>query len=119
MLKGRLHPYLNIGYQLRIAGPAACQLRKRFPTRSHGAENLESRHQTIPGRTVFAENQMPTLFATEDVPIGEHAIDDVFVAHSGPDYLATRRTNCYIQPRVAHHRGHQSIFSQSSFSQHL
>ena len=62
---------------------------------------------------------MPTLFATEDVPIGEHAIDDVFVTHSGPDHLATCRTNCYIQPRVAHHRGHQSVLGQSSFSQHL
>src|SRR5437879_6363097 len=78
----------------------------------HYFEHLQRANQSISGRAVITEDNMPALFPTEVVAIAQHLIDHVFVTDRRPNYFASGRVDRRFYPGVAHDRRDEGFVMQ-------
>ena len=117
--RGVLVVDLHIRELLRILAHRCGQLGERFLAVEHDLHELDGRQKSVTSIGIFAENNVPGLFAADQVSVGAHILRDVFIADGRLFIADARLIERLIQAEVGHNRRNDLGIAEAALGLHI
>jgi len=110
---------LHIRELLRILAHRRGQLGERLFAVEHDLHELDGRQQSVASIGIFAENNVPGLFAADQVSVGAHILCDVFITNVRLFIADAGLVERLVQAEVGHDRRDHFGIAEAALSLHI
>ena len=110
---------LHIRKLLRVLAHRRGQLGERFFAVEHDLHELDGRQQSVTSIGIFAENNVPGLFAADQVSVGAHILRDVFITYGRLFIADAGLVERLVQAEVGHNRRDDLGIAEAALGLHV